>query len=140
MIFQEFKDNHGAFTFLVVSFQSSDFLDTKSRIRLSVMIAKFYPFVCHSVPYSHYELQFRFVMKLKFEQPKNSGEMSSITLKVSWKVKEFVSDSSGDPARKLGCIFKMIKWNYSHPHCHIHFRPVGAGGIGGCSPHFFVSV
>jgi len=92
MIFQEFKDNHGAFTFLVVSFQSSDFLDTKSRIRLSVMIAKFYPFVCHSVPYSHYELQFRFAMKLEFEQPKNSGELSSITLKVSWKVKEFVSE------------------------------------------------
>jgi len=70
MIFQEFKENHGAFKFLVVSFQSSDFLDTKSRIQLSVTIAKFYPFVCHSVPYSHYELQFRFVMKLKFEQPK----------------------------------------------------------------------
>jgi len=32
---------------------------------LSVIVAKFYPFVCHSILRSHAEAQFRFVIKPK---------------------------------------------------------------------------
>ena len=57
------RDNQGTFKFLIVSFQSSDFLHSQPCIQLSVIVAKFYPFVYHSVLCSHFKAQFRFVMK-----------------------------------------------------------------------------
>ena len=51
--------------FLIVSFQSNDFLHAQSCIQLSVVFAKFYPFVCKSGLGGHFEAQFCFVMKPK---------------------------------------------------------------------------
>jgi len=61
----EIKENQGAFKFLIVSFQSSDFLHAEPCIQLSVIVTKFYPFVYHSVLYSHFEVQFCFCYEAK---------------------------------------------------------------------------
>ena len=55
----------GTFKLLIVSFQSSDFLHTQPCIHLSVIAAKFYPFLYNSVLYSHIAMQFPFVIKPK---------------------------------------------------------------------------
>ena len=47
-------------SFIIVSFRSSDFLHAQPCIQLSVIVAKFYPSVSHSVLCSHFEGQFRF--------------------------------------------------------------------------------
>ena len=62
---RDFLEKQGTFKFLIVSFQSSDFLRTQSCIQLSVIVAKFYPFVYQSVLCSHVEAQFRVLMKPK---------------------------------------------------------------------------
>ena len=62
---RDFLENQGNSKFLIVSFQSSNFLNTQPCIQLSVIFAKFYPFVYHSVLCSHFEAQFRFCYKTK---------------------------------------------------------------------------
>ena len=62
---RDFLERQGTFKFLIVSFQSSDFLRTQPCIKLSVIVAKFYSFVYHSVLCSHFEVQFHFVLKPK---------------------------------------------------------------------------
>ena len=53
-----------SFTFLILSFQGGDFLShTQSHTQLNVITVKYYPFVYNSVLCSHFEAQFRFVMK-----------------------------------------------------------------------------
>ena len=70
---RDFRENQGNsfsikatfFKFLIVLFQSSDFLHTQPCVQLRVIVAKFYPFVYHSALCSHFEAQFHFVMKPK---------------------------------------------------------------------------
>ena len=63
--FLESQRKSGNFKFLIVSFQSSDFLHTKPCIQLNVTVSIFYVFVYQSTLCSHFEAQFRFVMKPK---------------------------------------------------------------------------
>ena len=51
--------------FVIASYQSRDLFQSQSLIKLSVIVAKFYLFAYHSVLCSHYEAQFRFVLKPK---------------------------------------------------------------------------
>ena len=68
----DFLESRETFKFLIVPFQSSDFLHTQPCILLSVIVAKIFPFVYHSVPCSHYESQIRFVMKPNTEKAQSS--------------------------------------------------------------------
>ena len=67
---QKIRENQGTFQFLIVSFQSSDFLHAQLCIQLSMIVAKFYLFVYHPVLCSHFGPQFRFVVKPKSVRPK----------------------------------------------------------------------
>ena len=60
---REFLENQGTFKFLLISFQSSDFLHAQSCIQLSVIVAKVYLVVYHSVLYGHFEMQFCYETK-----------------------------------------------------------------------------
>ena len=98
--------------YLIVSFQSSDFLHTQPCIQLSVIVAKCYPFLYHYILYSHFETRLRFLLKPNTRTAKKaqsltpiqrndkvvitvkiiSGtvrvEISSISLKIYGKIKE----------------------------------------------------
>ena len=65
-----------SFMFLILSFQSSDFLHTQPCIQLNVTVAKIHPFVCQSGLRGHFEVQFRFVIRPKIEQPKTGPRLS----------------------------------------------------------------
>ena len=69
-IFQKIREDQETLKFLIFSFLSSNFLRTQSCVQLSVIVAKFCPFLYHYVLCSHFETQFRFVMSQKFAQPK----------------------------------------------------------------------
>ena len=57
------RENQGMFKFLIVLFQSSDFLHSQPCIQLRMIVAKFCPLAYHSAPYSHFEAHFHFVLK-----------------------------------------------------------------------------
>ena len=63
--FWNIRENQGNLRFLIVSFRSCNVLHTQPYIQLSMIAAKFYPFVYLSVLYSHFEMQFRFCYEAK---------------------------------------------------------------------------
>ena len=74
--------------FPIVSFQSSGFLHTEPCTQLSVIVAKFYPFVYHSALCSHFEVQLWFVMKPEYGRPKVGSRLSNTQYLSNEMIKE----------------------------------------------------
>jgi len=62
-----FPENSGkimeVFLLIIPRFRRSDFIITESHLWLNFIVAKFYPSVHHYVLYSHYEVQFCFILQ-----------------------------------------------------------------------------